>query len=29
MEAAYVLLANFSQPITTLVSRKLHEWKCS
>jgi len=29
MEAAHVLLANFTQPIITLVSRKLHEWKCS
>jgi len=27
-QAANVLLANFTQPIITLVSRKLHEWKC-
>jgi hypothetical protein len=28
MEAALVLLANFVTPIKTLVSHKLHEWKC-
>jgi len=27
-EAAHVLLANFAGPIITLVSQKLHEWKC-
>jgi hypothetical protein len=28
-EAAHILLANFTEPIITLVSRKLHEWKCA
>jgi len=28
-EAAHVLLANFAGPIITLVSWKLHEWKCA
>jgi len=27
-EAAHILLANFTGPIITLVSRKLHERKC-
>jgi len=29
MEAAHVLLANFAAPIITLVSQKLHKWKCT
>jgi hypothetical protein len=28
-EAAHILLANFIGLIISLVSRKLHEWKCA
>jgi len=27
-EASHLLLANFAGPIITLVSRRLHKWKC-
>jgi hypothetical protein len=29
MEAVLFLLANFAGAVKTLVSRKLHEWKCT
>jgi hypothetical protein len=28
-EAVHALLANFPGPIITLVSQKLHKWKCA
>jgi len=28
-ESSHVLLANFTGSVITLVSRKLHKWKCA